>query len=180
MSGRPQTSMGLLELARAHIEAENQHDLNLTMSTISDSGADYVVHSTGDAFSSRDEIRNFYEETFTAFPDMRVEIQNLIQDVERRQVLLQYGFTGTFKKPYQGLAPTNRQCYYDGAILYEFDQAGKLTKEIDYFDKTAFLTSMGIIKDTNSTLGKALLIFPQSPIYFLRCVWLRLFGRKQR
>jgi hypothetical protein len=35
----------LLELAKAHIESENLHDLALTMSTIADGGAYYNLQS---------------------------------------------------------------------------------------------------------------------------------------
>src|SRR5260370_244793 len=93
------TSMDLLDLARHHIAAENQHDLEKTMETIGDAGAEYKVYATGEEFNSREDIRKFYAETYWAFPDMRVEIQNLIQDASRRQAFLQYRFEATFTRP---------------------------------------------------------------------------------
>ena len=169
--------MDLLELAKAHIAAENTHDLELTMSTISERGADYRIYATGEAFSSREDIRKFYHETFVAFPDMRVEINNLMQDMARRQVLLEYRFVATFQQPIWGLAPTHRQFFYNGAIVYEFDETGKLTREINYFDKTELLASMGVIRNPNTLLGKILLILPQNPFYFIKSVVLNLFGK---
>jgi hypothetical protein len=51
--------MDLLELAKAHIDAENRHDLELTMQTISEHGADYRVYATGEAFSSQEDMESF-------------------------------------------------------------------------------------------------------------------------
>jgi steroid delta-isomerase-like uncharacterized protein len=170
--------MDLLDLARRHIEAENEHDLEKTMETIGEAGAEYRVYPTGEEFSSREDIRKFYAETYWAFPDMRVEVQNLIQDTPRRQAFLQYKFEATFERPIWGLAPTGRKFSYNGAILYEFDESGKLTKELNYFDKTELLHSMGIILDSNTTLGQFFLIFPQNPFYLLKVLWTKLFGKR--
>jgi predicted ester cyclase len=147
------------------------------MSTISNNGAYYRIYATGESFRDREEIREFYNATFTAFPDLHIEIKNLIQDVACKQVLLEYRFVATFKNPLWGLDPTNRQFFYDGAIVYEFDETGKLTKEIGYFDKAELLASMGIIRDTNTLLGKILLILPQNPLYFVKSALLNLFGK---
>lgn len=169
--------MDLLQLAREHIEAENEHDLDRTMDTIGPAGADYEVYATEQSFHSREEIREFYRETYTAFPDMKVEVKNLVPSEASRQVFLEYRFVATFKKPIWGLAATNRRFSYNGAILYEFDQEGKLTKEINYFDKTELLASMGVIRNTNTLLGKVLLVFPQSPFYFIKSLLVGLFSR---
>jgi hypothetical protein len=36
-------AMNLIELARQHIQAENDHDVPATMATISENGADYKI-----------------------------------------------------------------------------------------------------------------------------------------
>ena len=172
--------MDLLELARAHIEAENLHDLPLTMNTVSGGGADYRIYATGQEFSSREAISDFYGEAYQAVPDMHVEIRNAIVDEARRQVFVEYRYSGTNRGSLQGLAPTNKPVLYDGAILYEFDESGKLTKEVTYFDKTDVLTSMGLIKNPNTKLGMFLLIFPQSPFYMLRTIFYNLFKKKKK
>src|SRR5215469_6028411 len=158
----------LIQLARHHINAENDRDLDRTMDTISPNGAEYRIYATEESLNSREDIRRFYDETYTAFPDMKVEIKNLVPSQATRQVFLEYRFVATFRKPIWGLAPTNRLFSYNGAIVYEFDANGKLTKEINYFDKTELLASMGVIRNTNTLPGKVLLIFPQSPFYFLK------------
>jgi steroid delta-isomerase-like uncharacterized protein len=169
----------LIELAKEHIAAENDHDLDQTMETISPNGAEYVVYATEQSFNSREAIREFYRETYTAFPDMKVEVRNLISNAASRQVFLEYTFVATFVKPIWGLAATKRRFSYHGAIVYGFDETGKLTKEINYFDKTELLASMGVIRNTNTLLGKILLVFPQSPFYFIKSALVNLFSRRQ-
>ena len=110
---------------------------------------------------------------------MHVEVENIIQDKEKRQVFAQYKFTGTHKGNLSGLAPTNKKISYHGAILYEFDEKGKLTKEHTYFDKTELLASIGVIKDTSTKIGMFLLFLFQSPFYALKCGWINLFGKKK-
>lgn len=170
-------TLDLAQLAREHIDSENAHDLDRTMDTIGPDGAEYRVYPTGESFSSRDQIREFYGQTYTAFPDMRVTVTNMVVDEAARQVFAQYTFSATFQNPIWGLAPTWRPFSYDGAIVYAFDEAGKLTKEETYFDKTQLLASMGIIRDPNTLLGKILLVFPQSPFYFIKSALMSLFHK---
>jgi steroid delta-isomerase-like uncharacterized protein len=169
--------LDLAQLAREHIDSENAHDLDRTMNTIGPDGAEYKIYPTGETFSSRDQIREFYGQTYTAFPDMQVAIRNIFVDDASRQVFAEYTFKATFQNPIWGLAPTGRPFSYDGVIVYAFDGSGKLTKEVTYFDKTELLASMGIIRDPNSLLGKILLIFPQSPFYFIKSVLVNLFHK---
>ncbi|HET7153691.1 MAG TPA: ester cyclase [Candidatus Kapabacteria bacterium] len=170
--------MDLKALAQQHIEAENVHSAEKTLETVASGGAYYKVYSTGQSFTARDKIFDFYSDIMKAVPDMFVQVEHMIEDQAQRQVFVQYKFSGTHKGNLDGLAPTNRKFSYNGAILYEFDENGKLTKEIQYFDKTELLSALGIIKDTTTQLGKFLLMFPQSPFYTLRCAWWQLTNKK--
>lgn len=51
--------MNLIELARQHIQAENDHDVPATMATISENGADYKIWSNNESFASRQTIEDF-------------------------------------------------------------------------------------------------------------------------
>jgi steroid delta-isomerase-like uncharacterized protein len=170
--------MDLLAAAHRHIEAENHHSIAEMMQTIADAGADYVLFPNDQQFSSREAIKKFYAEIAYAVPDMHVQVDNIFQDQDTRQVCVQYTFTGTHKSVFWGLAPTYKPLKYHGCIIYAFDATGKLTKEIGYFDKTEILASLGIIRDTNTTLGQFLLIFFQSPIYTIKSGLRPLFVRQ--
>ncbi|HYM20411.1 MAG TPA: ester cyclase [Candidatus Kapabacteria bacterium] len=171
--------MDLISLAKAHIEAENNHSLDQTMATIGPDGAYYKVYANNETFTSRNDIRTFYDATMKGLPDMNVEIEHMIQDEESRHVFLQYKFTGTHLGDFSGLPPTGKRLTYQGAILYQFDENGKLIKEVNYFDKTEILSSIGLIRDTNTKLGQFLLMFPQSPFYTLKAAIKSLFRKKQ-
>jgi steroid delta-isomerase-like uncharacterized protein len=162
--------MDLLKLAKMHIEAENLHDLALTMDTIAADGAYYKMYANGESFTFREDISCFYADSFAAIPDMSIEIRNSVIDQSSRQVFIEYTLTGTNRGSLSGLAPTNKPVRYDGAIIYQFDEAGKLMKEVSYFDKTDVLSSMGIIRNPNTKLGMFLLIFPQSPFFMLKTI----------
>lgn len=87
--------------------------------------------------------------------------------------------TGKHEKTLWALAATKKNITCHRAIIYEFDQHGKLIREETYFDKTAPLASVGIIRDTRTKLGIFLLILPQSPILALRSALKTLFGKKK-
>jgi steroid delta-isomerase-like uncharacterized protein len=172
--------MDLIPLAIKHIEAENHHDVPGTMETIAGGGAEYRVYSNMNFFSSREKIKDFYSDIIDAVPDMNVEVENIIQDKERMQVFAQYKFTGTHKGNLNGLLPTNKKIVYHGAILYEFDEQGKLIKEYTYFDKTELLATIGIIKNPNTDMGMFWLMFLQSPIYAIRCAFASFSSKKKK
>jgi predicted ester cyclase len=150
------------------------------MATVAPAGAQYRVYSTGERFDSADRIRSFYEEVLGALPDMRIDVVNMCADVDRRQVFAQYVLRATHRGRLWGLAPTRRQLRYEGAILYEFDVGGRLTREETYFDRIEALVSVGALRDPASPLGAFLLLFPQSPLLFLRSLWETLRRRRRR
>jgi steroid delta-isomerase-like uncharacterized protein len=172
----PETSgLDLYELARAHVETENRIDLEpasraeLAVSTVADD-AYYLIYPTGQELRGKDQILEYYKSSFSALPDMHIDIQHMLKDEQKLQVVCQYRITGLDKGHLQGLLPTNRRIEYYGNILYEFNEAGEITKEITYFEKTEVLSTMGLIHSTVTPLGLLLLILPQSPIYVLRLI----------
>ncbi len=179
----PETSgLDLYKLARAHVEGENRIDLDpakraeLSVSTIADD-AYYLIYPTGQEIRGKDQILQYYTSSFAALPDMHIDIQHMLKDEQKKQLVCQYRITGLDRGHLQGLLPTNRRIEYYGNILYEFNDAGQITKEITYFEKTEVLSSMGLIRRTVTPVGLLLIILLQSPIYCLRLIWRNLFGR---
>lgn len=176
------SGLDLYGLARAHVETENRIDLEpakraeLAVTTVADD-AYYLIYPTGQELRGRDQILQYYTDSFRALPDMHIDIQHMLKDEQKRQVVCQYRITGLDKGHLQGLLPTNRRIEYYGNILYEFDEAGKVTKEVTYFEKTEVLSTMGLIHSTLTPFGLLLLILPQSPIYSLRLIVSNLFHR---
>ena len=181
----PESSgLDLYGLAQAHVATENRTDLDaekradLAISTVSQD-ASYLIYPTAQELRGRETIRQYYADSFRALPDMNIDIQHMMKDEEKRQVVCQYRITGRDSGHLQGLEPTNRDIEYYGNILYQFDESGKVTKEITYFEKTEVLATMGLIRNTTTPLGLLLLFMPQSPLYALRCIFANLFGKKK-
>lgn len=176
----PEGGLDLIALARAHIESENAHDIDLTMSTISEKGASYWIYSSGQRPNTREKVRDFYLDVYESIPDMKLTVGDIIADPVKRLVMGQYHLTGTHLGPLNGLAPTGRSVEYHGSFLYEFDTNGKLIREETYFDKTELLASIGVMRDTNTMLGQFLMVFPQSPILLLKSGWMMLTGKTRK
>ncbi len=176
------SGLDLFGLASAHVETENRIDLEpeeraeLAVTTVADN-AYYLIYPTGQELRGKDQIRQYYTDSFRALPDMHIDIQHMLKDEQKRQVVCQYRITGLDKGHLQGLLPTNRRIEYYGNILYEFSKSGKVTKEITYFEKTEVLSSMGLIRESITPIGLLLLILPQSPIYAVRLILSNLLHR---
>lgn len=177
------SGLDLYGLAMVHVETENRIDLDaakraeLAMTTVADN-AYYLIYPTGQELRGREQILQYYTDSFRALPDMHIDIQHMMKDEQKRQVVCQYRITGLDKGHLQGLLPTNRRIEYYGNILYEFNEAGKITKEITYFEKTEVLSTMGLIHPTQTPTGLLLLILFQSPIYSLRLIVSNLLHRR--
>ena len=59
-------------LVREHMESENRHDFDATIDTFAHPR--YEIVPTGEVFDGEEEVRGYYEETRTAFPDQRNEL----------------------------------------------------------------------------------------------------------
>jgi steroid delta-isomerase-like uncharacterized protein len=172
----PTLMYGDLErLARDHIAAENRRDLDAIMSTVAEDGLDYQIVSSGERFTTREGVRGFYARFAAAVPNVQVTVNELMVDVERRRVTVEFTFSGRLEKPLWGLAPYRKPLRVDGAVLYEFNSEGKVVREITYLDQTEVLSSMGLIANTRTEFGRTLLLL-QSPLYLLKCGWYKLFG----
>ena len=157
---------------------ENARDLRAVMDTISTRSVYYAVIASGEVHTSRHEVAAFYQEMFDAVPDLRVEVERITVDHARRRAVVEDRVSGTLVRSAWGLAPTHRFFEIRTAVFYAFDEQGKLTEEISYFDKNELLESMGIICNTKTELGRFWMIFLQSPIYALRCAAASLLAQR--
>jgi steroid delta-isomerase-like uncharacterized protein len=177
------SGLDLYRLALAHVEAENNQSVDiekradLTMATVADD-AYYLIYPLAQELRGTENLRQYYADSFTALPDMRIEITHMIKDEEQNEVFCQYRITGTDRGHLQGLAATGKKIEYYGCIIYKFNEGGKLQSEITYFETTEVLSTMGLIKPPTTPLGLIALIFPQSPIFTLKTIFYNLFNKK--
>ena len=87
------------------------------------------------------EMRDFMKVFYDAFPDLRIEIRNVIGS--GRTVVAEYDLLGTMNGEFLGNAPTGRRFRIKAVSIYEHD--GTLfTKETVYYDSASLLAQIGI------------------------------------
>ena len=137
------TDQGLRErreaLVREHMESENVHDFDTTIDTFGHPR--YEIIPTGDIFDGEDEVRQYFEDTRTAFPDQRNELIELhsADDV----VIAEFNLMGTHEGPLRGIPPTGKEftCRCTAFFVFEGE---KLACERVYFDANTILSQLGL------------------------------------
>jgi predicted ester cyclase len=87
----------------------------------------YVIHSTeGDVKGGPDIIKGFVTDLRAAFPDLRVEIEVLVEEGDR--VAWQRTHRGTFKADFRGIAATGREMVWRDIVVTHYED-GKIAEE---------------------------------------------------
>jgi steroid delta-isomerase-like uncharacterized protein len=140
-------------VVREHMESENHHDFDTTIATFDHPR--YEIIATEDVYDGEQEVRRYFAETRTAFPDQRNELIALhhAQDA----VIAEFDLLGTHLGPLRSLPPTGRsfRCRMAAFFLFEGD---RITCERVYFDQTTILRQLGIAHDPSSLAGRASIV----------------------
>jgi steroid delta-isomerase-like uncharacterized protein len=140
-------------VVREHMESENHHDFDTTIATFDHPR--YEIIATGDVYDGEQEVRRYFAETRTAFPDQRNELIALhhAQDA----VIAEFDLLGTHLGPLRSLPPTGRafRCRMAAFFLFEGE---RITCERVYFDQTTILRQLGIAHDPSSLAGRASIV----------------------
>jgi steroid delta-isomerase-like uncharacterized protein len=136
-------------LVREHMDSENRHEFDVTLATFDHPR--YEIVPTGDVFDGPDEVRRYFEDTRTAFPDQRNELVALHH--ADSGVIVEFDLKGTHRGPLRGLPPTNKEftCRTAAFFLFEDD---RLVCERVYFDAATILGQLGLIAPAPSLAGE--------------------------
>ncbi len=128
-------------IVREHMESENDHDFEVTMGTFDHPR--YEIIPTGDVYDGDEEVRRYFEETRTAFPDQRNELIALHHT--DAGVISEFNLMGTHEGPLRGIPPTGKEftCRSVAFFLFEED---RLVCERTYFDAATILGQLGLIQ----------------------------------
>ncbi|MGE5394125.1 MAG: ester cyclase [Candidatus Saccharibacteria bacterium] len=103
---------------------------------------DYVYESSdGKKIEGRDAGMAFYKMMITAFPDLSVEMKNVI--VSGNFIVSEFINHGTFTGMMNGIMPTNRAISIPTCNILEL-RDGKIIADRDYFDNALFMMQIGI------------------------------------
>ena len=108
-----------IEFAKKQIAALNSRDLDGYLSRIDDS---YVGHSetAPGPIHGREGVRQNLENILRAFPDLRIETEQIIASGD--SVVTRMRMTATHKGTFAGIAPTNKSIILSGCSVVELKE----------------------------------------------------------
>src|SRR4051794_37372489 len=82
-----------------HMDSENRHEYDATMATFGHPR--YEIVPTGDVFDGEEEVRRYFTETRTAFPDQRNELVKMHHADDA--VIVEFDLKGTHLGELRGM-----------------------------------------------------------------------------
>jgi steroid delta-isomerase-like uncharacterized protein len=151
MSIDPDLAAARAEVVREHMDSENRGDYEATLETFSQPR--YELVGTGEVFDGTAEVRQYFADTRTAFPDQRNTLTAMYQGVDA--VMVEFVLEGTHLGPMRGLPPTGRAFKCEMSAVFAFEPAGtRIVCERVYFDAGTILRQLGLASDPLSLRGK--------------------------
>jgi steroid delta-isomerase-like uncharacterized protein len=131
------------QIVREHMQSENEHDFDTTIGTFSHPR--YEIVATGDVYDGEAEVRRYYEDSRSAFPDQRNELISLRHADDA--VIVEFDLLGTHRGPLRGIPPTGRAFRCRMTALFEFEDE-RIVCERVYFDQLTILRQLGLAPGT--------------------------------
>jgi steroid delta-isomerase-like uncharacterized protein len=157
-------------VVREHMESENRHDFETTIGTFAHPR--YEIIPTGEIHDGEAEVRRYFAETRTAFPDQRNELIALHHADDA--VIAEFYLLGTHLGPLRSLPATGRSFRCRMAAIFLFDRE-RIVCERVYFDQATIMRHLGLVPDPGSLTGRAWMLLGQ-PLTFARAL---LRGRRR-
>jgi len=158
---------------REHLESENAHAFDVTMKTFAHPR--YELVATGDVYDGEDEVRRYYQQTRTAFPDQRNEI-HAIHHAEDA-IIVEFDLLGTHLGPLRGLPPTGRSFRVRMSAFFLFE-GERISVERIYFDSATLLRQLGLSHDPQTLAGRLTTALTH-PVTILGAYGRKLWARKR-
>ena len=131
-----------LDVVKAHMAAEDRQDLDATVATFTDD-CYYDVPGLGIHLRGKEEIRGWYEDTFTAVPDLRNSDERYYES--DGNVFFEASIEGTHLGPWAGWAPTGRTFSLPILVRIPIAADGLMEAEIVHFDNAGLFVQLGIL-----------------------------------
>jgi steroid delta-isomerase-like uncharacterized protein len=158
-------------VVREHMESENHHDFDTTIGTFAHPR--YEIIPTGDVYDGEEEVRAYFSETRTAFPDQRNELIALYHADDA--VIVEFDLLGTHLGPLRSLPPTGRAFRTRVTAFFIFEGELIVCERV-YFDQISILRQLGIAHDPSSLAGRASMLVSH-PLTIGRAILQRASGR---
>ncbi|HEX8052462.1 MAG TPA: ester cyclase [Thermoleophilaceae bacterium] len=136
---------------REHMESENRHDFDTTIATFDHPR--YELIATGEVHDGEAEVRDYFADTRTSFPDQSNEPLEFHHS--DTAVVVEFILRGTHLGPLRGLPPTGRSFECRMCALFLFDPDGdRIVGERVYFDQATIMRQLGVAHDPASLAGR--------------------------
>lgn len=120
----------------------------------------------------REAIVVFLTELFAAFPDLRIEVENVV--ASGSHAVVQWHGTGTFTgEPFQGIRPTGRRVDFRACDIVELQEDNLVRENTIYWDGARFARQIGMLPEEGSALDRLMLAT------FNVLTWLRTLGGRR-
>ncbi|MGQ0586693.1 MAG: ester cyclase [Gammaproteobacteria bacterium] len=124
-------------VVRRHMESENTHEYEVTLGTFKHPR--YELVPTGRVYDGEAEVREYFRETRTAFPDQRNEPISLRQD--GNAVIVEFWLLGTHLGPLMGVPPTGNAFRVRMTAFFLFEGEGIVCERV-YFDARSLMRQL--------------------------------------
>jgi steroid delta-isomerase-like uncharacterized protein len=103
--------------------------------------SDYVNHDPVNPTRGPDAERETIKKYRAAFPDCRLDIDDLISIGDR--VVVRYHYSGTHEKPLEGIAPTGRHVTGPGLSIHKF-VGNRIQESHNVWDALGLMRQLGV------------------------------------
>jgi steroid delta-isomerase-like uncharacterized protein len=146
----PPTGASNAELIRWSFEQLNNHDVSGLKQFWT---ADTVERFPDRTCRGADEIASYFEDTFAALPDMRIEPTSIVEQGD--DVFAHWHLTGTHTGPVQGIEGTGKRIELDGIDHFVL-RDGRVVSNFVVFDQMQYSRQLGILPAQDSVADKAM------------------------
>jgi steroid delta-isomerase-like uncharacterized protein len=126
---------------RATYERINEGDIAGFGDLVAD---DFVEHQGGPGFpDTKQGTLGFFRALLTAFPDLRMTVQDLISDGDK--TVARVAVTGTHAGEFMGIPPTDRHVEIQLIDIMQFGQTGLVSEHWGVGDMLSLLQQLGAV-----------------------------------
>jgi steroid delta-isomerase-like uncharacterized protein len=129
-----------INLVDEHVRAENAHELDGTMATLSETP---LFKLNNDEVVGRDGVRTFYADLFKGFPDFHIDVKD--RHVSDDAIILEVIISGTHMNEWSGIPASGRRVQFPLCVVFPFDDNDRITGERAYFDNALVLRQLGVL-----------------------------------
>ena len=134
------SSLTPTQVAMKWAEAYNRHDAD-SVTSLYDEDIINIQLPYEKSVEGRATMLLTYQNIFKAFPDIHLQIENIIEG--ENSVAVEWLFSGTMKGAFAGHAPNSKTFKMRGCEIFQVAN-GKILIQHGYWDKTTMFDQLGI------------------------------------